>query len=190
MGAVQLRRWTRDEFQRLADVGLLAPDEHVELIEGEIVEVPPQRSRHAVGIRLAERTLRAVFGAGFDVLIQMPLALGPHSQPEPDLAVVVGNPRDYNEAHPTTAVLVVEVSDTTLSYDRETKGSLYAAAGIPEFWILNLVDRQLEMHREPSALPGARFGFGYRTRVLALAGESVDAPAGATGRVAVDDLLP
>jgi Uma2 family endonuclease len=87
-------------------------------------------------------------------------------------------------------VLVVEVSDTTLSYDRETKGSLYAAADIPEYWILKLVDRQLEMHRDPSALPGARYGFGYRTRVIALSGEVVDAPALAGARVAVDDLLP
>ena len=190
MGAVQVRRWTRDEYQRLADVGLLAPDERVELIEGEIIVVPPQRSRHAVGIRLAERKLRAVFSPAFDVLVQMPLALGPHSQPEPDLAVVAGSPRDFTEAHPTSAVLVVEVSDTTLSYDRETKGSLYAAADIPEYWILKLVDRQLEMHRDPSALPGARYGFGYRTRVIALSGEVVDAPALAGARVAVDDLLP
>src|SRR5689334_11505584 len=109
MGAVEIRRWTRDEYQRLADIGLLSPDEHVELVDGEIVEVPPQRSRHAVGIRLAARALRAVFGPDFDVLVQLPLALGPRSQPEPDLAVVLGSPRDNLEEHPETAVLVVEV---------------------------------------------------------------------------------
>jgi Uma2 family endonuclease len=102
----------------------------------------------------------------------------------------VGNPRDYAAAHPTTALLVVEVSETTLRYDREAKGSLYAAAGIPEYWILNLVDRQLEMHRDPSVLHEARYGFGYRTRVIALPGEVVEAPAPASDRVAVDDLLP
>ena len=187
---VQPRRWTRDEYQRLADVGLLGPEERVELIEGEIVEVPPRRSSHAAGIRLAEDKLRAVFGAGFDVRTQLPLALGQRSQPGPDVAVVVGAPRDYTEAHPTTAVLVLEVSDTTLSYDRETKGSLYAAAGIPEYWILNLVDRQLEMYRHPGALPGARYDFGYRTRIIALPGDLVDAPALVSARVAVDDLLP
>jgi Uma2 family endonuclease len=190
MGTLQLRRWTRNEYQRLADVGLLGPEERVELIEGEIVEVPPQGSRHSVGIRLAASTLRAVFGAGFDVLVQAPLALGQHSEPEPDVAVVIGAPRDYTEGHPTTAVLVLEVSDTTLTYDRDTKGSLYAAAGIPEYWLLNLVDRQLEIHRDPGALPGARFGYGYRTRVIALPGEVVDAPAPATARVPVDALLP
>jgi Uma2 family endonuclease len=190
MGVVHLRRWTQDEYERLADVGLLGPDEHVELIEGEIVEVPPQRSFHTVGIRLAEDKLRAVFGVGFDVRTQMPLTLGQHSEPEPDVAVVVGSPRDYTQAHPSTAVLVVEVSDTTLAYDRETKGSLYAAAGIPEYWLLNLVDRQLEIYRDPGALPGARYGFGYRTRSIALPGEAVDAPVPASARVAVDDLLP
>jgi Uma2 family endonuclease len=190
MGAVQLRRWTRDEYQRLGAIGVLGPEEHVELIEGEIVEVPPQRSHHSVGVRLAEDTLRAVFGAGFDVRTQMPLALGEYSEPEPDVAVVVGSPRDFTEAHPTRAVLVVEVSDTSLSYDRETKGSLYAAVGIPAYWIVNLMDRQLEMHGDPSAMPGARYGFGYRTRVIALPGEFVDAPAPAGARIAVDDLLP
>jgi Uma2 family endonuclease len=189
MGAVQLRRWTRDEYERLGTTRVLGPEERVELIEGEIVEVPPQLGPHATGVYLAQEVLHTTYGDGFLVRVQLPLALGQYSEPEPDVAVVAGSPRDFVAAHPTMAVLVIEVSDTTLSYDRETKGSLYAAAGIPEYWILNLVDRQLEMHRAPSALPGARYGFGYRTRVIALPGEAVDAPGG-VGRLAVDDLLP
>lgn len=185
-----MRRWTRDEYYRLGEVGVLRPDERVELIDGEIITLPPQSSGHATAVYLASAVLRAIFGIGYLVDVRLPLAPSELSEPEPDLAVVVGNPRDYLDEHPRTALLVVEVADTTLEYDRETKASLYAAASIPEYWILNLIDRQLEMHREPGALPGTRFGFGYRTRVLALAGEHVDAPAGATARVAVDDLLP
>jgi Uma2 family endonuclease len=190
MSAVQPRRWTREEYEHLGELGVLGPEERVELIEGVIVEMPPQLGPHATGVCLANDALRAVLRIGFTIRIQLPLALGQYSEPEPDVAVVAGNPRDYAAAHPTTALLVVEVSETTLRYDREAKGSLYAAAGIPEYWILNLVDRQLEMHRDPSVLHGARYGFGYRTRVIALPGGVVEAPAPASGRVAVDDLLP
>ncbi len=188
MSAVQLRRWTRQEYHQLAESGVLRPDERVELIEGEIVEMPPQLSPHATGVCLAEDALRAAFGPGFVVRAQLPLALGEYSEPEPDVAVVVGGPRDYAKAHPTTAVLVVEVSDATLAFDRNVKASLYAAAGIPEYWIVNLVHRQLEVHCDPGALPEARYGFGYRVRTIARPGEVVAAPSG--GRVAVDDLLP
>jgi Uma2 family endonuclease len=94
--------------------------------------------------------LRLAFGDGFDVRVQMPLALGKMSQPDPDIAVVVGTFRDYEAVHPTTAVLVVEVSDTTLGYDRNTKAVMYARANVPEYWILNLNERLLEVHRNPS----------------------------------------
>ena len=187
---VQVRRWTREEYERLVDVGVLRPDERVELIKGEIVEVPPQHGPHATGVRLAQIVLQGIFGAGFDVRAQLPLALGPHSEPEPDVAVVVGAPRDYKQGHPTTAVLVVEIAETRLGFDRDTKGSIYAAAGIPEYWIVNLVDRHLEIYRDPAAIPGAPYGHGYRTRTIALPGETVPTPSPTDARVAVDDLLP
>jgi Uma2 family endonuclease len=190
VGTVQLRRWTRQEYERLAELGVLGPEEHVELIEGEIVEMPPQLSRHTTGVYLAYEALRAIFGVGFVVRVQFPLALGQYSEPEPDIAVVAGTGRDFADAHPTSALLVVEVSDTTLSFDRDAKASLYAAAGIPEYWIVNLVQRQLEMHREPAAMPETQYGFGYRTRTIALPGEVVSTPGPAGSRLAVDDLLP
>jgi Uma2 family endonuclease len=187
---VQLRRWTREEYERLGELGVLGPEERVELIEGEIVEVPPQHSPHATGIRLAAISLQGIFAAGFDVRTQLPLALGLHSEPEPDVAIVVGAPRDYKDAHPTTAVLVLEVAEARLGFDREVKASLYAAAGIPEYWIVNLIDRQLEIYRDPAPMPGARYGHGYRTRTIALPGETVPTPSPTSARVAVDDLLP
>jgi Uma2 family endonuclease len=188
--AVQVRRWTREEYERLVDVGLLRPDERVELIEGEIVQMPPQHSRHSTGVRLAEEALRSAFGPGFEVRTQLPLALGDYTEPEPDVVVVAGSPRDFADAHPTTAILVVEVSDATLRYDRETKASLYARAGIPEYWLVNLVYGRIEISREPTALPETPYGFGYRTQVIALPGEHIDTPSPSGARVAVDDLLP
>ncbi len=141
---VRVRRWTRDEYERLGDLGVLGPEERVELIDGVVYQMPPQHSRHATGVRLTEIALSKAFGEGFDVRAQLPLALGDYSEPEPDMAVVIGDARDFTDAHPATALLVVEVSETTLAFDRETKSSLYAAAGIPEYWIVNLVDRRLE----------------------------------------------
>lgn len=190
MEAVHPRRWTRQEYEQLVALGVLRPDERVELIEGEIVETPPQLSRHTTGVHLAYEALRAIYGAGFVVRVQSPLALGQYSEPEPDVAVVAGSLRDFADAHPTSALLVLEVSDTTLSFDRQTKASLYAAAGIPEYWILNLVHRQLELHREPDPMPDTTYGFGYRTRTIVLAGGVVAVPGLSDTHLAVADLLP
>lgn len=190
MSAVQVRRWTRAEYERLAEVGILRPDEHVELIEGEIVEMTLQHSRHATAIRLVEDALRAVFREGYDVRAQLPLALDAYSEPEPDVAVVPGRPRDYADAHPTSAVLVVEIADTTLAFDRETKASVYAKAGIPEYWIVNLTDRQLEIHREPGPIPALGGGFGYHVRQIAAPGEEVSPLSRPDARLAIAELLP
>lgn len=190
MVAVNLRRWTRQEYEHLAELGVLGPDERVELVEGEIVEVPPQESLHTTGVRLAEDALRAVYPPGFDIRGQFPLALGEWSEPEPDVAVVEGSPRDFAHAHPTSAVLVVEISDATLAFDRETKASVYAGAGIPEYWVLNLIHRQLEVHRDPGPVPEARYGFGYRTRTIVLPDAEVEVPATRGARLRVADLFP
>ena len=111
----------------------------MELIEGEVVDMPPQKNAHYTAILLAQRALERAFGPNYVVRVQGPLDLGERSQPEPDLAVVPGSPRDYRD-HPKTASLVVEVSDSTLVFDRERKARLFAKAGIPEYWIINLVD--------------------------------------------------
>ena len=109
----------------------------------------PEKSRHAATVDLVAEALRKAFGAGRTVRVQHPLAIDVDSEPEPDLAVVEGSPRDYADAHPATALLVVEVAGTSLSYDRTTKRALYARAGI-EYWIVNLVDMCIEVHRLPS----------------------------------------
>lgn len=162
MSTVLVRRWTRQQYDRMVETGIFAPGERVELIDGEVLAMTPQGSGHATAVRLTEDALRAAFGSGHDVRVQMPLALDPVSEPEPDVAIVLGSPRDYRGAHPASALLVVEVADTTLLYDREQKGSLYARAGVPEYWILNLLDGRLEVYREPGPMPAVRHGWAYQ----------------------------
>lgn len=185
---VQTRRWSREEYDRMIATGIFHPEERLELVEGEIIAMTPQGSGHATAVSLMEEALRTVFGQGFLVRVQMPLALDPESEPEPDVAVVVGEARDYRDEHPRTAVLVVEVADTSISFDRERKAALYARAGIQEYWLLNLTDRCLEVFRAPQAIASA--DARYHSRRVAGAGESV-APLGCpTASLSVTDLLP
>lgn len=184
------RRWTLDEFDRMAELGLFV-GQRVELIGGEIIEMPPQRNQHAIATGLVQDALAAAFGPGVWVRIQMPLHLHRLSAPEPDVAVVAGRPRDYlATGHPTAARLVAEISDTTLPFDRRFKASLYAAGGIEEYWIVNLVDRRLEVHRRPGPDPRQKYGAGYADRVALDENESVTPLAAPGARIAVAELLP
>jgi Uma2 family endonuclease len=183
MKAIGLRRWSRDEYDGMIAAGLFGPDEHVELIDGEILAVTPHGTLHATAIRLAEEALRAAFGPGFDVRSQLPLACRPDSEPQPDIAVVSGTPRIYRDAHPTSALLVVEVSDSTLEHDRDRKGRLYARAGTQEYWIINLNDRCVEVYRHPDET-------SYRTSLRFMPGECIHPLAASATEVAVSDLLP
>jgi len=190
METVQVRRWTRDEYEKMLEAGVFSPDERVELIDGEILKMTPQKSALATAISLTGDALRTAFDAGYHVRTQLPLAVDPYSEPEPDVAVVLGRPRDYRLAHPATALLIVEVADATLRHDRKRKGSLYARAGVPEYWIVNLLDRRLELYRDPVLATEARYGWEYQT-VRLYASEQEVAPLGAThARIAVQDLLP
>ncbi|MCS6863160.1 MAG: Uma2 family endonuclease, partial [Abditibacteriales bacterium] len=116
--------------------------------------------------------------------------LGTDSDPEPDIAVEVGNSRTYRDAHPTTAVLIVEIADSSLDHDRRCKGSLYASEGIEDYWIVNLVDRQLEVYRQPHADATQPYGFGYADVRVLKARERVAPLAAPRSWVKVADLLP
>lgn len=187
--AVQVRRWTREEYERMVEKGVFHPGERAELIDGEILTMTPQGSAHATAVCLVEEALRVAFGAGYVVRAQLPLAIDPASEPEPDVAVVPGSPRDYRDAHPATALLVVEVADTTLGFDRDWKGSLYARARIADYWIVNLTDRLLEIYRDPAPSASARYGWEYRTRRRFGPSDSAS-PLAAQTSIAVADLLP
>lgn len=190
MSTVQLRRWTRQEYDLMIEAGVLTPEDRVELIDGEILAVTPQGSPHATGVSLALEALSAAFGRGAYVRIQLPLALGQDSEPEPDVAVVAGAVRDYRDAHPQSALLVVEVADSTLAFDRDVKGSLYARSGIPEYWLVNLVDACVEVHRDPMVAPHARLGWQYRTVERVGRGDSIAPLSRPQARIPVIDLLP
>jgi len=137
-----LRRWKRVEYERLVDLCLFQSDP-VELIGGQVVVAEPQSSYHATVVGAADDALRAILPPGWMVRAQMPVALDDESAPEPDLVVVPGIRADYRESHPARPALAVEVADSSLAFDREHKGSLYARAGVPDYWIVNLVDRLL-----------------------------------------------
>jgi Uma2 family endonuclease len=181
------RRWTREEYHRMVELGLFH-DQRIELIDGEILEMSPQEAAHFATIARLQKVLAEAFGAGYWVRAQGPLVLANHSEPEPDIAVVEGTIDDYSD-HPRTALLVVEVSHTTLTFDRRDKGSLYAAAGIAEYWIVNLNDRQLEVHRGPQQDVAQRFGFGFRDRQILKATEAVSPLALQQASIRVADFL-
>ncbi len=188
--APQVRLWSREEYYKMAEAGIFAPDERVELIEGEIVARAAQGSLHATAVCLAQEALRTAFGPGFYVRTQFPLSLDPYSEPEPDLAVVPGSPRDYTDAHPLTALLVVEVANETLAFDRGRKARLYAKSGVPEYWIVNVPERLLEAYRDPGPLPGRPSEHGYRSVSRFSPPESVTPLAPGVGAARVADLLP
>jgi len=130
------------------------------------------------------------FGPAWHVRLHSPLALGEESELEPDVAVVSGTPLDYVSAHPATAALVVEIADSSLRVDRRVKASAYARAGLPEYWIVNLVESAVEVHRDPQAIPEAAHGSGYRA-ISILRPPAAIAPLSAPDRpVLVADLLP
>ena len=185
----QVHLWTRNEYYKMAEVGLFE-GKHVELIEGQVIEMTPTGSLHATAVALAARRLEKAFGAGYFVRWQMPLVVTQNTELEPDLAIVRGDVRDYKDSHPTTAALIVEVADSSLLHDRTKKAEIYARAGIADYWILNLNDRQLEVHRNPQASSIEPSGFGYRD-VTVLTENDVVGPLGAPQEIiAVEDLLP
>ncbi len=192
MHKLESHRWTIDAYDRMVAHGVFSPGEHVELIDGEVVNMTPQGSAHITALLLVHQRLQQVFGSGFHVRPQTPLVADPLSEPEPDVYVVRGEVRDYAGRHPSArdTVLVVEVCDSSLEYDRVTKGSLYARAGIPEFWIVNLVDLQLEVYQKPNPDPAARFGWGYAERFNVASGHSASPLEMPSAAVAVRDLLP
>ena len=176
-------RLSRAEYDRALEAGVFAPEVRLELIDGEILTMTPRGSRHTTGVELAAEALRTAFGTGFRVRVQFPLAAEDYSEPEPDVAVVAGGIRDYRDAHPTHALLVVEVSDDSLHRDRTTKQRLYARCSILEYWVLALPDAHLEVYRDPRA--GV-----YATVTTHGAGERVAPLARPGAAIAVNDLLP
>jgi Uma2 family endonuclease len=187
---VRTRRWTRAEYERLVDVGFLHEDERIELLGGQMIVAEPKGSRHSTAVGLTGDALRTAFGRGWVIRVQDPVALDDESEPEPDVVVVPGQPRHYVDAHPASPVLVVEVAESSLAFDRGFKGGLYARAGVADYWIINLVAGVLEVYRRPVTDPTADFGWRYDNVQTLRAGASISPLCRPDLTVAVADLLP
>jgi len=182
------RRWTTAEYYRMGELGLF-DDERVELLDGEIWTLPPQGTPHFYSAENAGDILLAAFGDGLIVRRHGPITLIDGTEPEPDVVIVPGSKRDYIPAHPIPSQvrLLVEVSDTTLRKDRSTKRDDYARAGIADYWIVNLVHRQLEVYRDPASTPS---GHTYKTLLTLFDGDTLAPLSAPSAAIAVGDLFP
>ena len=180
---VRRRRWTRATFDRMVEAGGFDEDDRIELLDGELWEMSPPGSRHTTGTRLVEEALRTAFGPGYEVRNENPFALDETSQPQPDVSVVPGSIRDYTDAHPSQALLLVEVSESTLSHDRGRKLAAYARNEMSEYWILDLKAARLEVYRDPS-------GPEYLSKTVLAADDTVSPLHAPDAVIAISDLLP
>jgi Uma2 family endonuclease len=187
---VATRRFTRIEYERLIDLGILRPGDPIELIGGHLMVAEPQGAAHYTAVRKAAKAIETAFGPGWEVRTEGPIGLDDDSEPEPDVAVVPGRPDDYRRAHPSRPVLTVEVAESSLPDDRVRKGSLYARAGLTDYWILNLEDRVLDLYREPVRDASAPFGWRYSEREICDASARVSPLAAPGASIRVGDLLP
>jgi Uma2 family endonuclease len=149
---LQRHRLTVQDYHRMGEVGIFAPDARVELIDGEIIDMPPIGSRHAGKVKfLLNRLTPAVAGRAI-VAVQDPLILGSDTEPQPDLMLLRPRPDFYQTSHPhaADALLVVEVAESSLAYDREVKLPRYARQGIPEAWLIDVERNEISVHRKPT----------------------------------------
>jgi Uma2 family endonuclease len=184
------RRFSVDEYHRMIESGILTEDDRVQLIDGWIIEMPPIGPEHCTSTSLVGMAIDASLPAGWIVRRQDPITLAT-GEPEPDVVIARGSVRDYSTRHPgpPDIALVVEVADATLNFDRVEKAKEYAAAGIAEYWIVNLVDRQIEVHRHPqSATTGPEYQF--REVLPSSAKIKLEVEGNLIGEYRVADLLP
>lgn|SRR5262245_1289732 len=184
------RRFSVAEYHRLIETGVLTEEDKVELLNGYVVLKMPRNPPHDVSIPLTQEALRILLPSGWCIRSQGAITLAT-SEPEPDVVVARGSWRDYQAHHPGPSEigLVVEVAESSLTRDRDDKGPIYADAGLPVYWIVNLVDRQLEVYTQPSGTVAAA---RYAQRQDFRPGDSVHLllDGAVVGQVAVRDVLP
>ncbi len=188
--AIRTKRWTRLEYERLIDLGAFGPDDRVELLGGQLVVREPQGRAHATAVRLVTHALRSAFGSGWVIEAHLPVPLDEESEPEPDVTVVAGAPRDVLATHPSRPALVVGVALASLSLDRTEKAGLYASASVEDYWIVDLVDHVLEVYRDPRADAAAPHGWRYESARVLQRLDRVRPLAAPSAEIRVADLLP
>ena len=181
----QTRKFTVAEYYRMAEVGILKPDERVELIEGEILVMPPIGPEHADNVDEFNEVLARYAPDRYRVRIQNPVRLSDLSEPEPDVALLRRRPEGYGAAHPTPAdvLLVIEVAHSSLEYDRGIKAHIYGRSGVPETWVRNLPEDCIERFIEPGPE-------GYAHHTVHRRGETLTPVSMPDLELAVADLLP
>ena len=181
----ETRKFTVEEYFRMVEAGILQPKERVELIEGEILLMAPMGPTHFGGVTRHARVFISQAANRFSVLIQGPMRLDEHTAPEPDVMLAKYRDDDYSFAHaiPDDILLIIEVSDSSLAYDREVKAHIYGRAAIPETWVLNLPGDCLERFTEPGP-------DGYAQHTTMRRGDKVTPVALPDMELAVEDLLP
>jgi len=183
-GQIQRRTFSVDEYYRMAKAGILWEDEHVELIGGEIIQMPPIGSSHASHVDRLTRVFTRTFAETVIVRVQNPVHIDDRSEPEPDITLLKLRPDFYAESHPIPeeVLLLVEVADTSLEYDREIKLPLYAKRGIKEVWIVNLRGNCLEVYTEPD-------GEGYEVCRTFRKGKTIISKTFPELTISVDEIL-
>jgi Uma2 family endonuclease len=182
-------RFTIAQYRELDKTGLFS-DLKTMLIHGELFTMPAPKPPHDFGLDATCAFLRSVCPAGHYIREQKGFDIGTDNDPSPDIAVVPGSFRDYATATPTTAILIVEIAHTTLAMDTTTKAELYATAGVPEYWVLDLDHRQLLVLRDPHPLPAGLGATAYRTHLTFGPADRVGSHFAPTTTVLVGDLLP
>ena len=187
---LSLWRMPRVRYDRLVKAGVLGPEDRIELLDGLLVAREPQGARHTTVVAFVRAALEKAFGRAYHVREEKPIALDERSEPEPDIVVVPGRPRDYLDAHPSRPVLIVEVADTSLALDRLRKGGLYARAGVTDYWVVNLIDEVLEVYREPVRARSGHGDWKYDSIHLLRRDAIVTPLAAPRARIRVATLLP
>jgi Uma2 family endonuclease len=187
LSSLELRRWTVEEYCQLGEQGFFR-DERVELIDGAILRMSPHNPPHSLAVGFLNNLLVRAFGDTHIVRVQLPLSVGTHSEPEPDFSLVRPDVLRAAKRHPTSADLVIEVSDSSLSSDKGWKASLYASAQVVEYWVLNIPQTRLETYSQPHQDPEADFGWSYLVQRVYLMEQTVT-PLALEGTLSIKDLF-
>ena len=180
-----IRKWTVKEYHKLGEMGFFHPEERVELLSGNIIKMSAKGTAHTSALGRTDRLLQDLFGNLAWVRMQDPIALDDNSEPEPDIALVRIDPFDYATHHPTPSevYLIIEVADTSLTFDREIKAKAYARSGIADYWVLNVNERQLHVFREPAEN-------GYQSELILGENGSISPLLFPTVNIAIQAMLP